>query len=376
MPHVTCRKWLGVLLLTLLSLPAPATRADNALITPLADRSLLLDITAFGERLVAVGERGHILVSDDPDSGWQQAQVPTRQMLTAVHFADARRGWAVGHDGLVLVTSNGGMDWSRQYDGLALQSSYNRSKLKSLNDRRNVLEQSLAAAENPDERSELLSALEELELDIEDAEYALEAPLQTPPLLDIWFRDALHGYAVGAFGTLLVTDDGGVNWARAGDRLDNPQKMHLNGVVGDDRGGVWIAAETGLLFRSRDGGASWTALDSPYQGTFFGIARAPASGRLIAYGLRGNAFYSDDGGDSWQRSSTGTDRSIAGGRWLNDRFVVLVGNVGSLMVSRDGGESFTDRSLPSRLNLSAVAAQRGRLFAVGQGGVYQGGTVQ
>jgi photosystem II stability/assembly factor-like uncharacterized protein len=343
---------------------------------PLAHRSLLLDIAAVGERLVAVGERGHILVSDAPESGWQQAQVPTRQMLTAVHFADARRGWAVGHDGLVLVTSNGGMDWSRQYDGLALQASYNRGKLQRLNDRRIALEKSLAAAENPGERAGIMSALEELELDIEDAEYAIEAPLQTPPLLDIWFRDALHGYAVGAFGTLLVTDDGGVTWLRAGERLDNPQKMHLNGVAGDEQGGVWIAAETGLLFRSRDGGETWVSLDSPYEGTFFGIARAPDSGRLIAYGLRGNAFYSDDGGDSWRRSSTETDRSIAGGSWLNDRFVVLVGNVGSLLVSRDGGQSFTDRSLPSRLNLSAVAAQHGRLFAVGQGGVYQAGTVK
>ena len=76
------------------------------------------------------------------------------------------------------------------------------------------------------------------------------------------------------------------------------------------------------------------------------------------------------------RSNTNTDRSIAGGRWLNDRYVVLVGNVGSLLVSRDGGENFTDRSLPSRLNLSAVATQRGRLFAVGQGGVYQAGPIE
>ena len=366
----------GVLLLSLLSWPIAAIRAENAMIMPLADRSLLLDITAVGERLVAVGERGHILHSEKPAEGWDQAQVPARQMLTAVYFADERRGWAVGHDGLVLVTSNGGMDWSRQYDGLALQAGYNRSQLASLSERKIALEQSLADSEAPEERARLLSTLEELQLDIEDAEYALDAPLQTPPLLDVWFRDALHGYVVGAFGTLLMTDDGGVSWRHAGDQLDNPQQMHLNGVVGDGQGGVWIAAETGLLFRSRDGGASWMSLDSPYQGTFFGIARAPDSGRLIAYGLRGNAFYSDDGGDSWNRSTIDSDRSIAGGSWLNDRFVVLVGNVGNLLVSRDGGETFTDRSLPSRMNLSAVATQHGRLYAVGQGGVYQAGPVK
>lgn len=375
-----CRIGVGVVLvlLSLLSWPNAATHAEaeNALMMPLADRSLLIDITRVEQRLVAVGERGHILVSDEPASGWRQAQVPTRQMLTAVHFADTRRGWAVGHDGLVLVTSDGGMDWSRQHDGLTLQAGYNRNQLETLNKRRIALEQALAESGDPDERTELLARLEELLLDIEDAEYALEAPLQTPPLLDVWFRDALHGYAVGAFGTLLITTDGGINWGYAGERLYNPQQMHLNGVVGDGQDNVWIAAESGLLFRSRDGGVSWTSLESPYQGTFFGITRAPDSGRLIAFGLRGNAFYSDDDGDTWQRSNTNTDRSIAGGRWLNDRYVVLVGNVGSLLVSRDGGENFTDRSLPSRLNLSAVATQRGRLFAVGQGGVYQAGPIE
>ncbi len=376
MPRATRRISLGVLLLSLLSWPNAALRAENALMMPLAHRSLLLDIARVEERLVAVGDRGHVLVSDDPDDGWQQARVPTRQMLTAVHFHDAKRGWAVGHDGLILVTNDGGMDWSRQYDGLALQAGYNRGRLETLTERRIELERSLAEAEDPASRSDLLAMLEELLLDIEDAEYALEAPLQTPPLMDVWFRDALHGYAVGAFGTLLVTDDGGANWRHAGDNLDNPQQLHLYGLTGDDEGGVWIAGEGGLLFKTRDAGETWTLLPSPYQGTFFGISRAPDSGRLMAFGLRGNAFYSDDGGDSWQRSNTATDRSIAGGTWLNDRYVVLVGSVGTLLVSRDGGENFTERSLSNRLNLSAVALHTGRLVTVGQGGVHQPGTIE
>ena len=292
MPRAPCR--IVIALLLLLSWPNTATHAETALMMPLAHRSLLLDIAAVGPRLVAVGDRGHVLVSDDAEAGWQQARVPTRQMLTAVHFSTEKLGWAVGHDGLVLVTNNGGMDWSRQYDGLALQAGYTRTRLQSLTDRQTALEQSLAEAGDAAVRARLLATLEELSLDIEDAEYALEAPLQTPPLLDVWFRDALHGFAVGAFGTLLLTDDGGANWRHADEALENPQQLHLNGVVGDEQGSVWIAAESGLLFRSRDAGASWTTLASPYPGTFFGISRAPDSGRLLAFGLRGHAFYSDD----------------------------------------------------------------------------------
>src|SRR5688572_32351199 len=58
----------------------------------LAARSLLLDITHAGERLVAVGERGHVLQSDDAGATWKQAErVPTSAMLTGVHFADEQR---------------------------------------------------------------------------------------------------------------------------------------------------------------------------------------------------------------------------------------------------------------------------------------------
>jgi len=68
--------------------------------SPRAASSLLLDVTHAGERLVAAGDRGHILYSDDGGASWTQAKVPTRQLLTAIYFADAQHGWAVGHDAL------------------------------------------------------------------------------------------------------------------------------------------------------------------------------------------------------------------------------------------------------------------------------------
>ena len=88
-----------LLLLFLLYMPV---LADDALVMPLAPQSLLLDVQYNGGRLVAVGERGHILLSDDLVDHWRQARSPTRQMLTAVHFPGPQRGWAVGHDGLIL----------------------------------------------------------------------------------------------------------------------------------------------------------------------------------------------------------------------------------------------------------------------------------
>ena len=61
--------------------------AREAMMAPKAVKSLLLDVAKAGSRLVAVGERGHILVSDDNGQTWQQKPVPVNQMFNAVHFS-------------------------------------------------------------------------------------------------------------------------------------------------------------------------------------------------------------------------------------------------------------------------------------------------
>ena len=93
-------------------LPFGAASAQPAVHARLAPKSLLLDGASAGSRLVVVGERGHVLVSPDGGASWKQARVPVRALLTAVHMHDARIGWAVGHDAVILRTEDGGMTWS------------------------------------------------------------------------------------------------------------------------------------------------------------------------------------------------------------------------------------------------------------------------
>src|SRR3546814_9158629 len=55
-----------------------------AITSALAEHGLINGLARAGKRLVAVGERGHILYSDDQANTWQQASVPVRSALTAV----------------------------------------------------------------------------------------------------------------------------------------------------------------------------------------------------------------------------------------------------------------------------------------------------
>ena len=280
--------------------------------------TLLLDVASAGSRLVAVGQRGHIIYSDDQGKTWVQAKVPTRALLTAVYFVDAQHGWAVGHDTQILATSDGGTTWTLQY----------------------------------------------------------EEPERESPLIDVWFENLDHGIAVGAYGTLLETSDGGKTWEDIGDLLDNEDGVHLNALVAVKDGGLLIAGEMGLMFRSQDNGQTWETVQPPYEGSLFGALPLNQSRSLLVFGLRGNVFRSTDFGDSWQQITlpgSGNEPfkfGLAGGASLPDGSVVLVGNGGSVAVSHDDGMTFEVMNVADRQPISSVVAgPDGQLLVVGQGGV-------
>jgi photosystem II stability/assembly factor-like uncharacterized protein len=317
------------------ALPQDADRQDPAaqpaFIAPLASRSLLLDLAFAGKRVVAVGERGQVLHSDDDGRTWTQAPVPASANLTAVYFADARNGWAVGHVETILRTADGGDSWELVHFD----------------------------PENPQ------------------------------PLLDVCFTDPSHGVAVGAYGVIYVTSDGGAVWSQVPfepDPLPGAAKVepeeddleadvdlgfefHLNAIARGPGQRLYVGAEAGRLFRSDDAGAHWRELPSPYDGSFHGVL--PLEGdALLAYGLRGNLFRSDDGGTTWAAIPTGTTALLDAGARIDDRTVVVAGMAGVLLVSRDGGRSFALAQQDDRKGVAAVLrAADGALIVAGEGGV-------
>ena len=294
-----------------LSAPAALPRAlsEPALQTPKALGAAMLAVTRAGNRLVAAGERGTVLLSDDGGKQWRQARVPVQGTLTALRFIDERTGWATGHLGVILKTEDGGQTWTKQLDGVGAAQL--------------LLE---AARSSGDEALQRTAQ-----------RYAQEGP--DKPFFDIDFADAQHGIAVGAYNLAFRTVDGGKTWAPLSWRLPNAKNLHLYGVR-MAAGHVFIAGEQGLLMKSPDGGANFAPLASPYKGSFFGLLAAP-SGTLVAYGLRGNAFRSADQGKSWDKIETSLPVSISAGVTLDGGALALLGQTGQVLVSRNDGRTFT-----------------------------------
>lgn len=247
---------------------AASAAAERA---PKADRALLTSIAEAGGRLVAVGSRGHILSTGD-GTNWVQADVPVNVLLTAVTFADARHGWAVGHDATVLHTRDGGSTWALQHF-------------------------------KPGESA----------------------------LLDVLFLDAQHGLAIGAYGLFLQTSDGGEAWQRVENEITE-EGLHFNALTRLNDGALFIVGEQGMMARSTDGGANWQRLPSPYESSMFAVAAKGPAGAVVG-GLRGNAYQTADvAGGSWTRIENGSVQSIFGITGLPDGTFALAGLNGSLQI--------------------------------------------
>lgn len=203
-------------------------------IQPRAPYELLLDVERRGDDgFVAVGARGHILVSKD-GLEWEQKPSPVRAMLTAVDFVDEKNGWAVGHDSTIIATTDGGETWE----------------------------------------------LQKFDTEIGD------------PFMDVAFFDKNKGFAIGVFDMFYKTQDGGKTWVEYEEPLSLGE-WHLNAIARLNDGTMLIAGETGLLSRSTDGGETWELIEGPYSGTYFGVKALGPKGAIV-YGLRGNAFVTDD----------------------------------------------------------------------------------
>lgn len=315
--------------------PVPAVYA------PRAAEALLLDVARAGSNWVAVGQRGNILLSTD-GTKWQQVPAPADTTLTRVRFIDDTHGWAIGYDGTVLGTEDGGHKWQL----LQFDAAWGK------------------------------------------------------PYFDVRFFDAANGLLTGANGALKRSSDGGKTWeAVTSDVLaDSPNLYNLT-QLGD--GSLLLSGERGFLARSTDKGVSWTQLKSPYTGSYFGALPIGNAGVLV-FGLRGNAFYAADLSKAtslsakdlealrnaaanaeaatesaspvstvtgWVHLASEDTEPLFGGAVGQDGRVMLVGQNGRVMEADLASATLKRHGIGSNINMNATQIDGSSLIVVGTSGV-------
>ncbi|MEO8101579.1 MAG: YCF48-related protein [Betaproteobacteria bacterium] len=304
-------------------------------------RLLLTDSARFGNRIVAVGDRGYIVLSDSNGENWERAETPPNlPLLNAVFFSDQKTGWAVGHDAVILKSTDEGKKWTQVFS----------------------------------------------------------APAEQKPLMDILFIDANIGFAVGAYGSFYETGDAGKTWTsrklletpkasprppprkgkaaavepeeneKGGDKASEEDR-HFNAIVKLAGNRLLIAGEAGILLKSEDAGKTWAKIASPYKGSYFGAIQAQ-DGSVLIYGLRGKIYRSSDAAmKDWKLVENKSVATVMGSTRLPDGTLVLAGLAGTVLVSRDNGANFSP--LPTGLTKGYAAPLLGApnaLMLVGEAG--------
>ena len=276
-------------LMALAAIQAFAPRETPSLAaTRLAIEKLHLNTLARSKAgMIAAGELGTFLYSTNQGKEWQRAALPVdrQALINQISFApDGLTGLAVGHEGWILRTTDGGLSWK------------------------------------------------EVAFDEKNGE----------PLMSVGQLPSGAWLVVGAFGRALRSEDGGNRWQplllpKIGNELED---KHMNRLVGSTDGKHWlIVGERGLVLRSDDSGETWTTVEPFYKGSFYSAA-ALANGKWLAYGMRGNAFLSDEVPTHWTRANLQVPASFFGHAVLNEGKVLLVGQGSLIAASGDGGNSF------------------------------------
>lgn len=259
--------------------PEPASLPESGpLGATTMQRLLLVDAERFGSRIVAVGDRGYIVLTDDQGKTWRRAKAPPSPLLTSLDFLDDQAGLAVGHDSIILATSDRGETWKQVFS----------------------------------------------------------APAEQRPLLDVIFLTRETAIAVGAYGAYYESADGGKSW---NPRKIVADDKHLNAILEVGGGHLVILGEGGTILVSPDAGKSWAIVASPYKGSFFGGLVAN-DGAVVAFGMRGRIYRSTDKGKTWAQVENPSVANLMGGDKLPDGALVVAGSAGTALVSRDNGQNF------------------------------------
>ncbi|KKN36654.1 hypothetical protein LCGC14_0771460 [marine sediment metagenome] len=332
--------------------------------TDLAPVKLLNDAVRAGDRIVAVGERGHIIYSDDEGQTWVQGSVPVSVTLTAVDFGSETHGWAVGHSGVVLHTEDAGETWRLQLTGVDAAKLAIASKEEQIA----AMEAQIEVAPES-EKGDLEWALDDVVFTMENMQSDLDiGPVN--PLLGVWFENDQRGFVVGAYGMILRTEDGGDTWSDWAPKIDNDRNFHLNNIAPMAGGALVIVGEAGQVHVSTDDGDTWERRESPYPGSLFGVTGTGKANEILAFGLRGNMLFSADLGESWRMVPNNAGATLNNGAVTDDGRITLVGNGGTVLMSDNGAESFKEYFRDDRAGVMSVVPVSGaNLLIVGEAGV-------
>ena len=288
---------------------------------------------------------------------WQSQTSGVTDNLFSVYFVSETNGWAVGSNGRILSTSNGGALWAQQVSnttqtlfsvvfpaaltGYAIGGS--NTVVKTING---------GASWSAGTISGMLT------------------------LTGVDFADVNTGYACGGDGRVAETTNGGATWT-----VLNAAAMDLNVIKVIDANTVSIGSLSGTVFRTTNGGTSWTTQTSSSTNFISAITFSDVNnGYFTTLGLSEDVYKTSNGGSSWQQvTSPGNTSGLTDLSLVSSSIVYGAGPTGTIRRTTNSGMNWETQTGADTADLKGIfmvnasvgyaVGYNGRIFKTVNGGI-------
>lgn len=158
-------------------------------------------------------------------------------------------------------------------------------------------------------------------------------------------RDCSAAWAVG-FDAIVHTTNGGRNWSAQRIGVGTDLAVSLNAVIFDQSAiKGWIVGNDGLILTTPNGGRDWHLQSPPTSHNLFSVAVDRSGSKIWAAGAEGVIFESVDGGRNWESEASGTPNALSSITFADngkDGFAIGIDN--TLLSTHDGGAHWHDLS--------------------------------
>ena len=230
------------------------------------------------------------------------------------------------------------------------------------------------------------------------------------PLEDIHFTNSKTGFVCGHNGAIYSTQDGGYNWNN--ESIDSKVARLFDIQMFDDKTGLAIGLANegenkwlGIRYRTTNGGKSWIKekseglgfseiyqeKESPAYYLSFGKIHTSINkgknwtttqthnggpARTLSFhkrfgilaGPSGIVYYTNNGGASWYPSQQDEKKIFVSSQMISETVAYIGGIQTPVMISIDGGKSWTDELLSKSFDVLDFFLIGTRLYACGSNG--------
>ncbi|HET7153527.1 MAG TPA: YCF48-related protein [Candidatus Kapabacteria bacterium] len=325
--------------------------------------NVVADTGAFPYKTRFVGENGEILSSSNYGAAYSFTSLSpqTRTTLYSMCFTGATAGYAVGDSGIVYRTNNGkswfvvqvsgldplrGIAFSPNNPAIGLAVGREGAVKWTKNNGNTWAQDTVSMLQGRDYNAVcftfsgycyMVGTGGAIYKYANNRWSAIQSPTKHD-LYAVYFADDNYGFVAGQAGVVYKTKDGGATWTTQ--NANTTQDMYgivvfrgattFNGVDSVDATAGWIVGNTGLVRRTTDGGVTWLNDEPGSGGAFKSLHFTNRYDGVIA-GANGMIYATKDGGKTWNTMSSVTQHNLNGIWLVNNSTGWAVGDSGTVL---------------------------------------------